>query len=200
MLRSRLLGVVVIVGLAATFAAGAMAVSDQDPINACYSTSSGNLRIAIDPGCRTTETPISWNQAGPSGPPGATGPTSISTGGAEIENFGTGIAVHVVTAQEAGLNLITAVAYLRDLDGSQGGVTQLNCSLMLGSGGVGHFVTLQDTGIADRGDTGSFILLRRDELVEGQVLAIVCSNVHATSSGMSGIAGTGYLMLQRVDS
>jgi hypothetical protein len=42
-------------------------------INGCYKSQNGQLRL-IDPAtdsCRPSETPISWSQTGPQGPPGA---------------------------------------------------------------------------------------------------------------------------------
>lgn len=41
-------------------------------IHACYSTSTGNLRIASS--CERTEAAISWNEEGPVGPAGQAGP------------------------------------------------------------------------------------------------------------------------------
>ena len=51
----------------------------------------------------------------------SSGPTSVSANGAEIDNFGTIIVSRTITADEAGLTLITATANVKDMDGSQGG-------------------------------------------------------------------------------
>lgn len=208
MSRRLLACIFALAGLAAISVAGATALSGEDMISACYNNANGALRI-IDPmqACRPGETSTSWNKAGPPGPPGppgpgggGVGPTSVSAGGAEIQNFGTFIASHEITPEEAGLNLISATAMLKDMDGSQGGVKQVLCSLMLGSGGVGDIVTLHDTGVSDRGDTASWTLYRRDELAAGVAIAIRCEPLDAISPGPSGIFGIAHLMLQRVDS
>lgn len=54
---------------------GAYAVTADGTINACQDKSTGNLRV-IDPAktsCKNSETPISWNQAGPQGIQGIQG-------------------------------------------------------------------------------------------------------------------------------
>lgn len=43
-------------------------------INTCVDNKQGTIRVASTAGCRSNETPLSWNQLGPQGPQGATGP------------------------------------------------------------------------------------------------------------------------------
>jgi len=46
-----------------------------NPIQACYNNTNGDLRRVNSPAdCKNHETSISWNIAGPAGPPGAAGP------------------------------------------------------------------------------------------------------------------------------
>jgi hypothetical protein len=46
-----------------------------NPIQACYNNTNGALRRVNSPAdCKTNETSISWNMAGPAGPAGAPGP------------------------------------------------------------------------------------------------------------------------------
>ena len=192
----------VIVGLAAISVAGARVLSTDDLISACYSNANGNVRI-IDPAsepCRSGESSVSWNRTGPPGPPGSSGPTSVSASGTEIDNFGTIIVSHTTTAAEAGLTLITATANVKDMDGSQGGVRQVNCGVMLGNAGAGDVVTLRETGISDQGDTASWTLLRRDVLEEGQPVGVRCEPLGSLAGGPSGVFVIAHLMLQHVKS
>src|SRR5712664_4598597 len=46
-----------------------------NPIQACYNDTNGDLRRVNSPSdCRNHETSISWDIAGPAGPPGPAGP------------------------------------------------------------------------------------------------------------------------------
>jgi hypothetical protein len=168
--------------------------------NGCYGKD-GYLRV-VQPGetCKKGDTAISWNQQGPPGAPGVSGPTSLSVGGAQFDNYGTMIASHTVTSAEAGLNLITATADIRDMDGSEGGVTQVLCSVMINGAGEGGIVTLQDTGVSDQGDTASWTLLRRDTLNAGDTVGIRCEKLNTITPGPSGVFAITRLMLVHVDS
>jgi hypothetical protein len=78
--RGRLLA---LAGFVALLAAGAVAyadIPDSGVINGCYLKSTGSLRV-IDKdttNCRVSETAISWNQLGPTGPSGPTGASGPS--------------------------------------------------------------------------------------------------------------------------
>jgi len=77
-------GVAVLAGFAALLMAGGIAYATiPDPggvIHGCYKSTGGALRV-IDTGaggsCLSSETPLSWNQAGVQGPPGARGPSDV---------------------------------------------------------------------------------------------------------------------------
>jgi hypothetical protein len=57
-------------------------------IQACYNDTNGNLRLVGSPSdCRNHETAISWNMAGPPGPPGSPGPAGSPGPGANITTF-----------------------------------------------------------------------------------------------------------------
>src|SRR5207245_1033561 len=53
----------------------AMASGSSSVIYACKNKSSGALRVVAEGvACKATESPLSWNQQGPTGPTGAAGP------------------------------------------------------------------------------------------------------------------------------
>jgi hypothetical protein len=54
---------------------GFSSYAEDNVIHGCYQKNNGQLRIVSGSGeCRPSEIPISWNQAGPQGPPGPQGP------------------------------------------------------------------------------------------------------------------------------
>jgi len=54
---------------------------DGNPIYGCFNNKKGNLRIVSNPSaCKSSETPISWNQIGPQGSPGPQGPDGVPSG------------------------------------------------------------------------------------------------------------------------
>jgi hypothetical protein len=56
-------------------AVASAAIPDEDgTIQACYANNNGDLRVVDGAACRTSETALTWSQAGPQGPVGATGP------------------------------------------------------------------------------------------------------------------------------
>ncbi|MFN8108729.1 MAG: hypothetical protein U0Y82_02630 [Thermoleophilia bacterium] len=59
-------------------AVGAVTAAPPVVYNACVARSSGALRISTPSGCRRGEYPISWNNTGPAGAPGATGPQGVA--------------------------------------------------------------------------------------------------------------------------
>ena len=72
MLRRILIGMIVVIAMATIGVAWATIPSKDGTINACYGKYTGVVRI-VDSStdrCQKWETPISWNQAGPSGPKG----------------------------------------------------------------------------------------------------------------------------------
>ena len=199
--RGRILALVVVSLVAIVGGAAWAATNGSDVVyNGCFGKD-GYLRVVQpDESCKKGETAISWNQQGPPGAAGVSGPTSLSVGGAEFDNYGTVIASHTITPSEAGLNLVTATAEIRDMDGSEGGVTQVGCGVMINGGGEAGIVTLQDTGVAEQGDTASWTLLRRDTLNAGDVVAIRCEKLHTITPGPSGVFSIARLMLAHVDS
>jgi hypothetical protein len=75
----------VAVGLVLTLAGGGAALAtipDGGTINACYATKSGAVRVidASSAQCKSTESPLSWNQTPPQGPMGAAGPQGTKGG------------------------------------------------------------------------------------------------------------------------
>lgn len=73
-----------LVGAAAMAAIGSVAwavIPDSNgAIHGCRSTKSGALRVIDAPSqsCKSTETPLDWNQQGPQGNPGVPGPSGVS--------------------------------------------------------------------------------------------------------------------------
>jgi hypothetical protein len=72
MLRRLIVLAVVVASAAAVGLAWATIPSNDGTINACYGNLTGFVRIidSASDKCRPWETPISWNQTGPAGPPG----------------------------------------------------------------------------------------------------------------------------------
>jgi hypothetical protein len=60
--------------LVATTALMAVVDTQAQVINTCVDNRNGSLRVASTAGCKSNESPLSWNQVGPPGPPGPTGP------------------------------------------------------------------------------------------------------------------------------
>ena len=53
-------------------------VAGDATINACAKTQNGQLRLDTGDGCLPSEQAVTWNEAGPQGPPGAQGPSGVS--------------------------------------------------------------------------------------------------------------------------
>ena len=68
---SKALGVVVVFALAAG-TAWASIPDSGGAIHGCYKTDNGKLRVidSSSAGCQADESSLSWNQTGPTGPPG----------------------------------------------------------------------------------------------------------------------------------
>lgn len=49
-------------------------VATSQVINTCVDNGKGTIRVASTAGCRSSESPLSWNQVGPVGPQGPAGP------------------------------------------------------------------------------------------------------------------------------
>lgn len=67
----------VLLGVGVSVLASGLAYAATNTINGCVLSGVGQVRI-IDPSkepCKTNETPVSWSQTGPQGPPGPQGPT-----------------------------------------------------------------------------------------------------------------------------
>jgi hypothetical protein len=66
--------ILITIAAAALALAGGVAYAiipdSQGVIHACYKTENGQLRVVDGDGCTPSETPLSWNQTGPPGPPG----------------------------------------------------------------------------------------------------------------------------------
>lgn len=128
-------------------AAGTIAyatIPNANVINGCYIKSSGALRV-IDPSlskCNPAETAISWNEVGPGGPVGATGPqgpqgATGATGpaGPQGATGAQGTAGPPGSTGAAGVSAsyVTRSAYHAGLQGDQnGGVDVVSLSLPAG--------------------------------------------------------------------
>jgi hypothetical protein len=80
-LRSRaVIASAVMAGALALFATGSVVFANNGaPIHSCVADSNGSLRIVqAEDECRRSETPLSWNQSGPAGEPGADGQDGVS--------------------------------------------------------------------------------------------------------------------------
>ena len=134
------------------------------------------------------------------GPPGTAGPTSVSLGVALIPATLVKIASHTVTADEAGLTLITAVAGLQDQNGITGGLTSVQCGLGINDS-VSFFTGISTIVLSDTGqtfppltDTQVATMLSRRNLSAGDVVSIQClAQGDADEAG-----GYGELSLARV--
>jgi hypothetical protein len=141
--------------------------------------------------------------SGPSGPTGLAGPTS------EEQSFDKGpfqefpsdtvVVSHPVTAQEAGLILVTGTVVVFDVDGTTGGTTAVSCFLGVNGGGQGEIVALGDNGEQDslRTDRESLTLERRLTVVAGDEVTFVC---HAAAGDAGEAKGNGWLVLEHVAS
>jgi hypothetical protein len=86
---------------AALFVSGSVFASIPDAggvVHGCYTTSGGErvlflIDTALTPTCPLGQTPISWNQTGPTGATGATGPSGVVTTGSWTGPVGTILAL-----------------------------------------------------------------------------------------------------------
>jgi hypothetical protein len=85
-----------LVAIAAGLTAGGIAyasIPDSGIIHGCYKKNKGDLRV-IDPSaggsCGPSETPLDWNQTGPTGLKGGTGPTGATGPTEGVNTVGTG--------------------------------------------------------------------------------------------------------------
>jgi hypothetical protein len=79
--RTRTIGLLVVGALAVGGGIAWATIPDAGGvIHACYKNANGSLRV-IDPGlggsCNPSESPLTWSQTGPAGPPGASGATNV---------------------------------------------------------------------------------------------------------------------------
>src|SRR5437868_4319743 len=134
-LASRLLLALGVAGAAFAIATAVQAAipSAGGLIHACYqfsppNTGKGVLRV-IDAEnretCRVNERPLSWNQTGPTGtrgptgPTGTAGPTSLRTASTNfVPHEEDDLVIHRVTAEEAGLTILTNPCLVTDYDGT----------------------------------------------------------------------------------
>lgn len=96
--------VAVVIGVAAGGVAYATIPSGSGVINGCYKTLSGSLRVIdTDAGgtCSASETPLNWNQQGPTGPTGPQGPQGPR--GNEGPQGPAGVSGWEIVSQEFGL-------------------------------------------------------------------------------------------------
>ena len=203
-------------GAAAVLAGGvayATIPDSQGVIHGCYTPNpTGQLRVIdTDKGqtCKTGEQALSWNQtgpqgpsgaqgpSGPAGPPGTAGPTSLTRGFALGVPESPGVTVrHTVTANEAGLTIITAYFHLTDADGTTGGATTVECDLGVNGSGNGSFITVSDNGDG-LGNSTTETNVRRQTLDAADEVFAVCF-------ALPGSGGEGHvrvdLLLERVNS
>jgi hypothetical protein len=163
-------------------------IPDGVVVQACYgkpgTPQRGQLRVRdADQGeqCRATENPIEWGQSGPTGPTGPTGPagiagpTSLMTGTTDsVPAGGVDLITHVVTPAEAGLTILTAPFEALDKDGSTGGSTAVDCSIVVNNIGNGLVAVLNDTGTAAARTTASGTVITRQVLAAGDVVKVNC--------------------------
>ena len=119
-------------------------------IHGCYANKDGNLRV-IDTGSggacdAKKETPLNWNQKGPTGARGPTGPTGTSHGYYSYGGLlsftvlgGTFATVGSLTGLPAGTYIVTARGLVEDLPNDQ----EAECKLV--TGGSDAQETLVDT-------------------------------------------------------
>jgi hypothetical protein len=204
--RLSLIVLVVGVGVAVGGIAYAAIPDSGGLIHGCYNKNSGNLRV-IDTsgkGCTTSEKALNWNQTGltgATGPSGSAGPTSLEVGDlGSVTDTPQEVLSHTVTAQEAGLTLMTASVILADKDGTTGGSTAVNCFLKVNADvGVTYEQAVSDNGSAAYGNTDGQTLLDRQTLAAGDLVHVQCSTAFTTNSSGEGKVHA-RLLLQRVAS
>jgi hypothetical protein len=191
-------------------------IPDNGVIFGCYgkpgTSYKGNLRVRdADQGeqCRYYENPISWNETGPqgatgptgpAGPSGAAGPTALFRGSANAVPASPGVVLisHSVTPGEAGLTILTSPFSVDDNDGTIGGTTKVNCSLLINGSGFGYVVVVHDNGNATAGDTASMTNITRQVLAAGDVITVSCRTVPSSDGGEA--FASAVLLLEHVGS
>ena len=198
--RFGLISLVVGVGIAAGGIAYASIPDSNGVIHGCYVKTTGDLRVidSSGKGCDPGEKPLEWNQAGPTGPSGTAGPTSLQDGTAIVTSATVTVVTHTVTAAEAGLTILTAPFEVEDLNGTTGGTTSVLCNIAINGGGGGFLVTVSDNGSAAQGDTTSMTITGRRTLAAGDVVTVDCNTILAGDSGEAEVQAT--LLLERVGS
>jgi hypothetical protein len=151
--RSRVAPLAALVAAATLAGITHASVGDGGVINGCYKTQNGQLRV-IDPAtqsCNPSETPISWSQTGPQGPPGPQGdpgPTGPRGPSEAFDGF-----------RFPGNNIFitgTPAARTRVLEfpipaGSFAVTSKVNVSAAGSGGGLVHCVTQTQIGYFDMG-------------------------------------------------
>jgi hypothetical protein len=203
--------VVVVLGLAAGGIAYASIPDSDGVIHGCYTKRDGSLRVIdtnVGGSCSTSkENALNWNQTGPQGPSGPTGqtgpagtagPTSLADGAqGGVGEARIVLITHTVTADEAGLTILTNPFEVFDNDGTTGGTTIVSCQVRINATLlISHPVRVSDSG-AQFGDTSSATNLLRTTLGTGDVVTVEC----AASVGDGGEANvTAQLLLEHVGS
>jgi hypothetical protein len=212
---SRLFAVVAVAAAVFGVASAVQAdIPDSGVIHGCYgkpgTPQKGQLRVrdaSLGEQCRFNENPVDWNATGvsgvtgptgPTGPSGVAGPTSVTAGASgSVTTAGVTVVTHTVTAAEAGLTILTSPFMVSDNNGTTGGATTVDCSILVNGGGGGFLVTVSDNGSAADGDTTSMTNIDRRTLAAGDVVTVECSTVF--NPGDSGEASVNAsLLLERV--